>query len=267
MRLRAALLVLAATTAVAQDGPPPLPLGAPVKGVATKAAPATFVVEAKSAGVVTTVVTGEGDADLVVYVCDDEGQPLPEYLDGAGQLNPGARADRDVLGARGTEALAALVPAPGRYLVVVEAADGADGRFSISGSFTLSPALARPADADGRPGAAVALTAGAQLVEVSDKVDPRENDVRDWFAVRAARAGTLSVVLRAPEGDLRLDAYARSNLRAPVQQSDDDQQGIAGNESISVTVKEGDVVLVRVSAVFLHADRAAYRLATAVVAQ
>ncbi len=74
-------------------------------------------------------------------------------------------------------------------------------------------------------------------------------------------------MVRAPEGDLRLDAFVRPNVRTPVQQSDDDQGGIPGNESVARPVREGDVVLVRVSAVFLQGDRSAYRLLTAVVAQ
>lgn len=260
-----ALLLLAAAAA-AQDGPPPLPLGVSAKGQARKDAPAAYVVEAKEAGVLTVVTTGEGEADLTVSVCDAEGQVLPDYLDDTGQLHPGARADGDLLGGRGNEAVTALLPAAGRYLVVVEVAQP-EGRFTLAGSFAPAPALARPADPDGRPGAAAALQAGAQTVQVDETVTPRDGDLRDWFAVKAARAGVLTVVVRAPEGDLRLEAFLPAELRRPVQQSDDDEQGVPGNESVALPVKEGDVVLVRVSAVFLHGDRAAYRLVTAVVAQ
>lgn len=250
--------------AAAQELPPDLPIGAARRATVKADAPAIFPFEAPGAGLLTVVVQAEGEGDLVLFLCDDEGQPLPDLLDPDGQPFPGGRSDRDLLGARGTEALTLLLPAAGRYAAVVEVNGSAEARFVISGAFAPTPGLARPADPDGRPSGARALTVGGQAVTVEDAVSPREHDHRDWFALRCERAGTLRVVVRAADGDLRLDAFAPGRLRAPLASSDDDELGVPGNESVSLAVQEGQVVLVRVAAVFAAAERIPYRLLVAI---
>jgi hypothetical protein len=242
-----------------QDAPPPLPLGAGADATARAGAPATFAFDAPGPGLLSAVAAVSGDADLVLSLCDEDGQPLADTCEPNGQPNPGARSDHDLLGSRGLEVATAPVPGVGRYLVVVEVAGDGEARLHLSASFAPAPALARPDDPDGRPGAARGLDAG---VDVEDAVAPKEGDLRDWFAVRCPGAGALSVVTRAPAGDLRLDAYSAGQYRTPAVSSDDDEQGVAGDESVTVKVEGPGLVLVRVAAVFVASDRVPYRLLT-----
>ncbi|MCO5169433.1 MAG: hypothetical protein M9894_24070 [Planctomycetes bacterium] len=267
-RVRAPLLVLLMglwlPLAAAQEPTLALPIGEPRRAATRADGPATLWFVAPAAGLLTVVVQAEGEGDLVLFLCDEEGQPLPDLLSDDGQPFPGGRSDRDLLGAKGVEALTLLLPGPGRYAAVVEVSGAAEARFMISAGFAPMPGLARPADPDGRPSGARAFGVGAQTLELDDAVAPREHDLRDWFAVRCERAGTLRVVLRAADGDLRLDAFAPGRLRAPLAASDDDEHGVPGNESLTLKVQEGQVVLVRVAAVFVAADRIPYRLMLAI---
>lgn len=262
LRVCAAVLALAGALAARGQDVPALPVGATAKATTRADAPATFVFEAPSAGLITAAVQAEGEGDLVLFVCDDDGQPLPDLVDDAGQPFPGGRSDKDLLGSRGVEALTLLAPGAGRYLVVVEVTGAPEAPFTITGAFAPLPGLARPSDPDARPSGANATSVG--LVRIEGAVAPKDGDLRDWFAVRCERAGKLGVVLRASEGDLRLDAFAPGSVRTPVATSDDDEQGTPGNESVSLPVQQGQVVLVRVAAVFANADRIPYRLIAAV---
>lgn len=262
-----AALVVCLTAAVVAHGQdaPSLPIGVTGRGSARREAPASYWFEAPSAGLLTAAVQAEGDVDLVLFVCDADGQPLPDLAGDSGQPFPGGRSDKDLLGSRGVEALTLLAPAAGRYVVVVEVAGAAQVRFTISGAFAPLPGLVRPDDPDGRPSGATALSVDGQAKQLEGVLTPREHDLRDWFALRCERAGTLGVVLRASDGDLRLDAFNPGSLRTALLSSDDDEQGVPGNESLSVAaVQPGQVVLVRVSAVFSNADRITYRLVTAI---
>jgi hypothetical protein len=256
------VLSLVAAVALAQDGAS-LVMGAPLKGRTRKDAPAVYWYDAPGPGVLTLFVTAEGDGDLVLAAVDEDLQPLSMALEDSGQTSPGGRSDRDLMGSRGVEAVVAVVAGAQRCGALVEVLEPAEGRFTLTASFAPAPALARAPDPDGRPRAANPIVAGA---EVEELLTPRDNDLRDWFAVRCERAGTLSVITRAAEGDLRLDAYAAGQFTTPLISSDDDEQGVAGNESVNISeLKAGDIVLVRVSAVFHHADRIPYRLVTTIV--
>lgn len=262
----APVVVLLALAARGED-PPPLPIGATAGAVARKDAPAVFRFDAPSAGLITAAVQVEGaaPADLVLFVCDDEGQPLPDVLDPSGQPFPGGRSDRDLLGSRGTEALTLLAPEAGRYVVIVEVVGAPEAAFTITGAFAPMPGLARRAsDPDERPSGATEIAVTGQVQQREDSLTPKEGDLRDWFLLRCQRAGTLRVVVRARDGDLRLDAHAPANLRTAVATSDDDEQGVAGNESVAIPVQADQVVLVRVAAVFASADKIPYRLVVAI---
>lgn len=261
---RAALLVLLGALLVRAEEPPAVPLGVTTKGSARQDAPAVYRFDAPSAGLITACVQADGGSDLVLFVCDDDGQPLPDVAGATGQPFPGGRSDGDLLGSRGVEALTLLAPGPGRYLIVVEVVGAPAASFSISAAFAPMPGLARPDDPDGRPNGAPQVEVGGQPRQVEGLLSPADHDLRDWLSLRCQRAGTLRVVVRAPDGDLRLDAHRPGNLRTAVAVSDDDELGVAGNESVSVPVQQGQVVLVRVAAVFAGADKIHYRVIVAV---
>lgn len=242
-----------------------LPVGASAQGVARKAAPATYRFDAPSAGLLTVLVHVDGAADLILFICDEDGEPLADWIDPSGQAFPGARCDRDLLASKGVETLTMLVPSTGRYTAVVEVSDLPEARFSISGGFAPAPELARKPDPRaGRVRDAVVVPLGDQLTQAETTLTPKEHDLRDWFSIHCERAGKLRVVVRATEGDLRLDVFAPGRLRAPQASADADEQGVPGNESLTIDVQQGQVVLVRVGAVFVHADRISYRLVTAI---
>jgi hypothetical protein len=244
---------------------PALPIGASARGVTRKDAPAAFRFEAPSAGVITVLVQVEREGDLVLFVCDDDGEPLANLLDESGQAFPGARCDRDLLGSKGVETLTILLPSAGRYAAIVEVADLPEARFSISGAFAPAPELVRKPDPRAaRARDAVVVPVGNNPTQAETTITPKEHDLRDWFSIRCERAGKLRVVLRAADGDLRLDVFAPGRLRAALASSDGDEQGVAGNESLTIDVQEGQVVLVRVGAVFVSADRIGYRLVAAI---
>ena len=74
--------------------------------------------------------------------------------------------------------------------------------------------------------------------------------MRDWFVASASSAGTLVVVTRGAgggDGDLVLEAFAGGEYGTPVSQSDQDLQDDRKSESITLPVKPGDKLYVRVS--------------------
>src|SRR5690606_19768280 len=119
-------------------------------------------------------------------------------------------------------------------------------------------------DPDGRPGGARQVEVGGEPQQLEGVLSPTNHDLRDWLSLRCQRAGTLRVVVRAPDGDLRLDAHGPDDLRTPVAASDDDELGVPGNEAVSLPVQQGQVVLVRVAAVFGGADKIHYKVLVAV---
>lgn len=240
----AALVALAPTVVVAQTPAPTLPplatssvssgaLG--MRGEATK-----YRYAASGPGVLTVAV--HGVADLILSVMDEDGQLLPD-----------GRADRDMRGEMGAEMVAVVLPRRGNYVVEVGANGGAGAiPFSISASFAAMPAYERPEDPDGRPGNAKTLAAGAGH---EDQLHLDEGDGSDWFTLRATEVMTLFIMTRVPEGsdyDLVLEAYIGGVFGEPAVRSDQDLQGVMGNETVSVDLKAGDVLHLKVAA---HGER------------
>lgn len=253
----ALLLSLALTAPALAQGAPveaqgtPLPMGATAKGEVVEGKPVVYQVSATEVGVLAVALaTSTEEVDLVVFVTDGDGQPLNE-----------GRGDRDLHGDRGKEFLAALLPEAGSYMVFVEITSGERASFTISGALAPAPGLAPPAlDPDGRPSRAAAVTVGKAVEDTLGGAD-----TWDWFALRAEAAGTLTILTKAPEGDLRLEAFAEGNYRQPIATSDQDLQDVKGNESVNITVQAGQTVYVRVSTFFVGGETVPYKLVSALI--
>lgn len=251
------LLGLAAGAALAPaglTGQTPLPLNATAPGQFAAGARGEFVLNASGAGFLTVVLRASGGEDLSLTVTDGEHQTLSE-----------GRSDQDLGGDLGAEQVMVQIPGAGRYLVVVESLGGGAASFQVGGSFLSTSLAAKAADPDGRPSAAAELAVGASR---EDAVDASAGDERDWFRIRAGQAGVLTVLTRVPEGqegDLRLELFRDGEFTEPAESSDQDQEGVMGNESATLTVTAGQVVYVRVSPSFGGGGRIAYRVASGII--
>jgi hypothetical protein len=235
-RLALGFLVLMVTTS-ALWAQPALPVGAPQKAAVSPDQPAEYTLAAQTAGVLTVAVHGEGD--LAFTVTDADGQMLPE-----------ANIDRDLHGNAGLEMASVLIPEPGTYRVRVRLQGGSPSSFEISSAWLSFPALARAStDPDSKP-------SGARRLEVAkpheDSLAADAGDVWDWFTLQAPESGTLVIVTRAigESADLILEAFLDGKFGDPVERSDQDLQGDSANESVTVTVKAGQTVHVKVSGAF-----------------
>ncbi len=245
----ALLACLAAPPAWAQA---PLALGKLESAKTTADAPAEYVLKAASAGVLTVAVLGEGD--LVIEVLDAGGEQVPDGM-----------SDRDINGNTGRELLAVTLTAPGDYRVRVRVQFGEEtSTFQIAASWLPFPPFAAPEDADGQPSLARAITVGESI---SGSLDSAAGDLRDWYVVSAAQSGTLVVVTR-PEGedgpDLVLEAFLDGVFDNATARSDQDLQGNATSESVSVNVRAGQTVHIKVSGAFSSAQ-GAYRLSSSLM--
>jgi hypothetical protein len=235
LTIAAFLAVLAASSVQAQD---PLPLDEMGEGTTTPEVPAKFVFNAPSAGVLTTAVRTAGGSDLVLYVCDEDGQPLPN-----------GHSDADLDGV-GTEQVATTLPGAGDYLVivVVRGWGAEETQFRVGGTWLAIPGDEAPNDdSDGRPSAAQELEVGGNI---EDSINRQAGDPWDWFVVTPGEAGSLTVVTRAPEGDLKLEYFASDRYYTAEERSDQDLGGTAGNESLSLQVEAGTTYYFRISAVY-----------------
>lgn len=232
--LGVSVVAAAAIASVAAQGPAPLPMGSPAAGKVGDA-PAEYTLAAKTAGVLTVAVQGAGD--LALQVVDEDGQPI---LDGS--------SDRDLNGNDGTELLSATITEPGTYRVRVRVQGGNGSTFQIVGMFMSFPPFQRTSDPDRRPAGAKPAQVGRAYEET---LDPSTGDHWDWFVIKAAQAGTLTVVTRqsgagdAP--DLRLEIYTDGDFSAVQDRSDQDLQNNTANESVSVQVAAGQAVHVKVA--------------------
>jgi len=239
-------MVVMCVSAGAQ-APVPLPMAAPVPGTVADS-PVEYAVVAKSAGVLSVAVKGQGDLSL--QLVDEDGQVLPN-----------GSADRDLNGDEGTELLSATISEPGSYRVRVRRQGGEKGTFTIAGSFLGFPLFQRPGDPDRRPGSAKPVNVGKAY---EDGLDPEAGDSWDWFVMKAAEAGTLTVVTRqlgngdAP--DLVLEVYTEGKFTDAQDRSDQDLQSNSASESVTVQVTAGQAVHVRVSGNFSTAAK--YRLSS-----
>jgi hypothetical protein len=228
-----------------------LSIGKTESGQATDRAPANYQFKAATAGVLTVAVAGDGD--LEIAITDEDGQPVH-----------GGVADDDLFGSTGTEQATVTLTEPGTYRVQVRTVDGGSSKFQIGASWISMPALARPSDPDKRPGQARALEVGKSH---EDSIDTGKGDPWDWFVYTPAQAGTLTIILRPVSKDsfdLTLETYAAGDFTKPTASSDQDLQGHAANESISIDVPAGQKVYVKVYAGFGSAT-GNYRLSSSLI--
>ncbi len=231
--------------------PQPLPMNGPVSAAATSEKPAEFTITAASAGVVLVAVQGTGD--LVITLADEDGQVVPE-----------GRSDRDLNGSGGTELLSATVTEPGKYTVVVALQGGGDqSTFQVSGAFVAFPPFARAPDPDRRPSQARPLTVGTPH---DDTLDPAAGDAWDWFAFKSPEAGTLAIVTRPLDdtgGDLVLEVFGAGSFTERVDRSDQDMQGNAASESVTINVEAGETYYVKVTNQSFSPSK--YRIASSLI--
>lgn len=215
------------------------------KGNAGGNTPAVFNFNAESAGVLTVVVRADGDTDLQLAIADAVGQVLPD-----------AEADRDLGGNTGAEQLAAVIPGAGQYQVRVSTFFGS-GPFEIVAGWISYPKLAGPMDPDALPTAAATLSPGSPI---EDSIDPSSGDNWDWFKVTADSAAAITVITEASEGDLALEVFSGDNFSEAVNRSDQDMQGVAGNESLTIQASAGQTYYFKVSPVFGSGGAISYRI-------
>jgi hypothetical protein len=243
----AAALVLLPGSVLGQD---PLPLGTMGAGAVSMSAGATFGFEAPAPGFLTVVVRADGD--VVLTVMDGEYQTLPD-----------GRSDQDLGGDVGAEQFVVVLPEAGEYRVLVEPLGGGPFGFEIGATFLASELVAEPADPDGKPSGAVELTLGESH---STSLDPMAGDYRDWFSIRIEQAGVLTVLTRSEgEGDLKLEVFRGGDFRDPAGYSDQDMDGVLGNETVSVDVEAGETVHIRVSPSLGGGGRIDYRVGSGLI--
>jgi hypothetical protein len=231
MKSRIVVAILALGLATAQAGAQQLELGAVATGTASEVG-AVFQFRASSAGLLTVVIRATAEGDLALTVGDEDGQPLA-----------GGHSDQDLNGNAGAEQLVVTIPRAGAYTVRVRSW-GEGGPFQIGASWLSFPALETPADPDGAPSRAIDLTTAQQSRQ--DALDHATGDYWDWFVITADRAGTLTVVTRAEEGDLALEAYQPGAYAYPAERSDADLQESGGNEALTLAVTAGQKLFFRV---------------------
>jgi len=207
---------------------------------------ASYGFEAESAGVLTIVVRSLDETDLVLLVTDSDGQPLPN-----------ARSDQDLGGDSGAEQFAVTLPRVGKYQVRVDTFGGSQASFKIGVSWLPFPDLEIPADPDGSPSSAIRIQVGQDTRD--DSIDGATGDYWDWFVLKAEKGGTLTVATRAEEGDLILEAFSSGEFAEALERSDQDLQGIGGNEALTLLVEAGEEFFFKVSA-FGEGVSISYRL-------
>ena len=227
--LAAAALVV--TTTHAQE----IELGGVVSASTSDIAATEFTFNPQSAGILTVVVRAADESDLVLVVTDADGQPLPD-----------ARSDQDLGGDSSAEQLAVTIPRSGTYRIRVEPFGSGSIRFQIGASWITFPDLEVPPDPNGSPSTATPVQPGQAPIEES--LDGTAGDYWDWYVVTAEQAGTITVTTRTENGDLVLEAFAPDAYTDPLERSDQDLQGVSGNEALTLIVTAGQQVYFKVSA-------------------
>ncbi len=223
-----------------------LELGRVINAATSDENVAALTFQAKSAGVLTVVVRSTDESDLIVIVTDAHGQQLPE-----------GRSDQDIGGVSGAEQLAITIPRAGTYLVRVETFASGSGDFRIGASWLAFPDLEVAADPDGSPSTAIPI--GVEQQAIDESINGALGDYWDWFVFSAEGAGTLTVATRADEGDLVLEAFRENEFSEAWERSDQDLQGINGNEALTLVVTLGQKLYFKVSS-FTEGAAVPYRL-------
>jgi len=211
-----------------------LPIGSVTGGTTSSGNTASFQFRAETAGILTVAVRSTDETDLVLVVTDADGQVLPE-----------GRSDQDLDGDSGAEQFAVTLPRPAVYYVRVEPFSSGLASFRIGASWLGFPDLEQPGDVDGTPSTARSIT--IQQDPIMDRLDPTSGDHWDWYALRADRAGMLTVATRAADGDLVLEAFNEGEFGDSVERSDQDLQGTSGNEALTLFVSPGQTLYFKVS--------------------
>lgn len=244
----AAATLLLAPALAAQS---PLPVGRTAEGTLS-GGKALYAFSAKEAGFLTLVVRASAGEDLSLSVSDAEGQVVPD-----------GTSDADLGGEVGSERFVVALSAPGSYVVAVRCYEET-ASFQLGASFLPSQLASSPDDPDGRPSGAVELPVGGTR---DDAIDPPSGDRVDWYRIPIAKDGVLTVFTRAEgDGDLKLERYVAPDFGEPKETADEDRDGVMGNESLTLDVKAGDVILLRVVPAFWGAVTVKYRIATGLIA-
>jgi hypothetical protein len=232
-------------------GQTPLPIGSTTQGTLAEGE-ARFVYAAKEAGFLTVIVRAQAGEDLALAILDEEGQPLADGL-----------TDSDLGGDVGAEQLVVVLPSAGSVQIRVRSFMDDDATFHIGGSFLASKLVASPPDPDGRPSRATELSVGATQ---ESSLDSGAGDLVDWYRIKVEKAGVLTVLTRTDEeGDLRLEVYAEGAYEEPEDSSDQDMDGVMGNESLTIDVDAGEVVLIRVLGGLMLQDSVRYRITSGLI--
>jgi len=231
-----------ASTAAAQRLEP----GQIVGGSTNDENAAVFEFRARTAGILTVIVRSADETDLVLRVTDADGQPLPN-----------GDSDQDLGGNSGAEQFAVTIPRAGNYMVRVETYGWGKSTFRLGSSWISFPDLEVPPDPDGSPSTAIQLAVEQQSVNSS--IDGSSGDYWDWYVLTARQSGTLTVLTRAEEGDLVLEAFAEDEYTEPMESSDQDLQGASGNEALTLSVNKGERIYFKVRA-FSEGSSVQYRL-------
>jgi hypothetical protein len=257
MNIRLALLTAAAAVVpAASSAQVALPIGSTASGTISGQESGEYLLDLEGPGFLAVIVrAGEEEDDLVLTITDDEGQVL---LSG--------RSDQDLGGQMGAEQLLVQIPGGGQYSVVVSQNYGSSTiSFEVGAAFLTTPMAAAEPDPDGKPSGATALEIdGGQ----EDSIYPGQGDGWDWYSVTATSAGVLTVLTRGTDdegGDLRLDVFRAGDLREPVDGSDQDQNDVLANESVTLDVAAGETIYVKVAPSFMGAGMVSYRIAAGLI--
>ena len=205
-----------------------------------------FQFDAKSAGILTVAARSTDQTDILLAVTDMDGQQLPN-----------GRSDQDIGGNTGAEQFAITIPRSGSYRVMVQSLGGGSATFKIGASWLSFPDLEVPPDPDGSPSTAIVLSLDQQAIDGA--IDGTAGDYWDWYVLTSNQSGTLTVATRAEEGDLILQAFQEGEYNEALEHSDQDLQGVAGNEALTLVVDKGQKFYFKVSA-FNEGASLEYRL-------
>jgi hypothetical protein len=194
-----------------------------------------YTFDANDPGILTVVARSLDGSDLVLVVTDYAGQPLPD-----------GRSDQDLGGDPGAEQFAVTIPRQGPYRILVESFSGGQASYKVGVSWIPFPDVEQAPDPDGNPTSAIPLQAGQG--PHMDEINGAAGDYWDWYVFRAESSGTLTVATRTEEGDLILEAFEEGSYTEPMNRSDQDLQGSAGNEAVTVVVEAGQAFFFKVSA-------------------
>ena len=228
-----------------------LPIGTTEAVQAPPGGSAEIEYDAAGPGFLAVVVRSTGGEDVRIAVTDTDYQTLP-----------GAASDHDLNGDVGAEQLLVTIPYAGTYRVLVETFGGGGANFEVGGTFLPSDLASADPDPDGLPSTSSELPVGETR---EDSIEPAVGDSWDWFRLPIDAGGVLTVFTRAAEGDLRLDLYEDGAYRDALNSSDQDLDGVYGNESVTWNVSPGSTVFVRVSAALGGGDRVAYRIGSGLI--